>query len=80
MMEKTWRWFGKKDKITLPMLRQIGVEGIVTALHDIPNGEIWTIEAINACLLYTSINNLTKTSYLYSQFKKGVIWIYVQQT
>ena len=47
MMEKTWRWFGKKDKITLPMLRQIGVEGIVTALHDVPNGETWTVEAIN---------------------------------
>lgn len=45
-MEKTWRWFGKKDKITLSMLRQIGVEGIVTALHDIPNGEIWPMEAI----------------------------------
>lgn len=45
-MEKTWRWFGKKDKIILPMLRQIGVEGIVTALHDIPNGEIWTLDAI----------------------------------
>lgn len=47
MMEKTWRWFGKKDKITLSMLRQIGVEGIVTALHEVPNGEIWTVEAIN---------------------------------
>lgn len=46
-MEKTWRWFGKKDKITLSMLRQIGVEGIVTALHEVPNGEIWTVEAIN---------------------------------
>lgn len=46
MMEKTWRWFGRKDKITLDMLRQIGVEGIVTALHDIPNGEIWTLEKI----------------------------------
>lgn len=45
-MEKTWRWFGKKDPITLDMLRQIGVEGIVTALHDVPNGEIWTLEAI----------------------------------
>ena len=47
MMEKTWRWFGKNDKITLSMLRQIGVEGIVTALHDVPNGEIWTVEAIS---------------------------------
>ncbi|MFM9826615.1 mannonate dehydratase [Flavobacterium sp.] len=45
-MEKTWRWFGKKDKIRLSMLREIGVEGIVSALHDVPNGEIWTEEAI----------------------------------
>lgn len=45
-MEKTWRWFGKKDKITLSMLRQIGVEGIVTALHEVPNGEVWSLEAI----------------------------------
>ena len=52
MMEKTWRWFGKKDKITLSMLRQIGVEGIVTALHDIPNGEIWTEEAIRDLQTY----------------------------
>lgn len=46
MMEKTWRWFGRKDKITLDMLRQIGVEGIVTALHDVSNGEIWTLEKV----------------------------------
>ena len=45
-MERTWRWFGKKDKITLAMLKQIGVEGIVTALHDVPLGEVWTREAI----------------------------------
>jgi mannonate dehydratase len=45
-MEKTWRWFGKKDTITLPMLRQIGVEGIVTALYDEPNGAIWSEAAI----------------------------------
>ena len=46
-MERTWRWFGKKDKITLAMLRQIGVEGIVTALHDVPLGKVWTREAIH---------------------------------
>ena len=54
-MEKNWRWFGPSDSITLDMLRQIGVEGIVTALHHIPNGEIWTLEEVNKiCLLYTS--------------------------
>jgi len=45
-MEKTWRWFGPNDKITLQMLRQIGVEGIVTVLHDVPNGEVWPREKI----------------------------------
>ena len=45
-MERTWRWFGKNDKITLAMLKQIGVEGIVTALHDVPLGQVWTREKI----------------------------------
>lgn len=51
-MQKTWRWFGKGDKITLPMLKQIGVDGIVTALHHIPNGEVWSFEAITEMKQY----------------------------
>ncbi len=51
-MERTWRWFGKKDKITLAMLKQIGVEGIVTALHDVPLGQVWTQEAIHELRTY----------------------------
>jgi mannonate dehydratase len=45
-MEKTWRWFGEKDNITLDMLRQIGVEGIVTSLGEIKNGDVWPLEFI----------------------------------
>ena len=45
-MQKTWRWFGPEDIISLRDLRQIGVEGIVTSLHDIPNGEVWTEDSI----------------------------------
>lgn len=51
-MERTWRWFGRNDKITLAMLREIGVQGIVTALHDIPNGEVWPREAIHSLSEY----------------------------
>lgn len=51
-MERTWRWFGKNDKITLAMLKEIGVEGIVTALHDVPLGEIWTREKIHDLKTY----------------------------
>ncbi len=45
-LEKTWRWFGPQDKITLDMLVQMGVEGVVTALHHLPIGVVWTKEEI----------------------------------
>lgn len=57
-MEKTWRWFGRKDKVTLDMLRQIGVEGIVTALHDEPAGAVWSVEKITETKDYIESSRL----------------------
>jgi mannonate dehydratase len=57
-MEKTWRWFGRKDKITLEMLRQIGVEGIVTSLYHMPNGTVWSLEEITELKQYIESSGL----------------------
>ncbi len=63
-MKQSFRWFGENDPVQLSHIKQSGAEGVVTALHHIPNGEIWEVEEIQK--VKTRINNA------------GLEWVFIE--
>lgn len=69
-MRQTWRWFGPHDTVSVDGMLQAGVQGVVSALHHVPAGEVWTVDEI--ALRQTQIGQMNDGS------PSGLAWEVVE--